>query len=344
MIENFALNVLGCVGANGKCVTLCCDRNLNGPGTALGETAEETVENFRRERANVIAESIKFESLNNSSAMDEERNFTAECAKCTNYQVGDFGKFDGLIHYVNLSMYPAPCQCKCFYCDFRDGKAGVFDNRLHADYHEKMLNVLDYVKNKGLVAADAVWQVSSGEITIHPFKNRIFMLVENQTAVFYTNCFIFEEKVAQNLAVNPRSSINLSIDSGTPETWYKVKGVDNFGAVMENLAKYHDSSAQDGQVTLKYIVLPGTNDNLNDYLSVVEIMKNLKIKHLTLSYDTRVKYTQSSREKENLISAAAYLVAILYKNGRTFDIFRDAPKMYERVVARAAKLVQIGKI
>ncbi len=196
-----------------------------------------------------------------------------------------------MIHYVNLSMYPAPCQCKCIYCGVHKGESGAFNKAACGEYYEQLFETLDYAREIGLIAANATWQVSSGEIAIHPYKDRIFNLIKNQRVVFYTNCFIFDEGIAQNLSANPNSAINLSIDAGTPQTWLKVKGVNNFEDIAINLVKYFNASARPGQITLKYIVLPGINDNIQDYLSVIELMKILKVKHLTIARDTSIKYS-----------------------------------------------------
>lgn len=164
------------------------------------------------------------------------------------------------------------------------------------------------------------------------------------TAAFYTNCFIFDEKVAANLKANPHSVINLSIDSGTKKTWFKVKGVNNFDAITVNLVKYLNSSSRSGQITLKYIILPGINDNIEDYLYLIEIMKILKVKHLTIARDTRIKYTLDAKLSQKLISAAGYLAAILHKNEMTMDMFTYTPIEREQVVAFANDLLQEGKV
>jgi wyosine [tRNA(Phe)-imidazoG37] synthetase (radical SAM superfamily) len=341
MIENCALNFNGRIDTGGKCMTLCCENVSNIPGTGFGDTAAESIENFRRERAELIAESVRLELLGDANA---PRKFTSGCAECANFQQGDFGNFDGLIHYVNLSMYPAPCQCKCIYCGVHSGESGAFNKKLHSDCYDKLFEMLEYAKQNGIIAPNATWQVSSGEIAIHPYKDRILDLVKGCPAVFYTNCFIFEERVAENLKTNPNSAINLSIDSGTPSTWRAVKGVDNFDAVTDNLVKYYNGSARPGQITLKYIVLPGTNDNLADYLSVIEIMKVLGVKHLTLSRDTRIKYAIEEGENETLIGAAGYFTAMLHKNGLTFDMFTYTPQERESVIAFARDLLQSGKV
>jgi wyosine [tRNA(Phe)-imidazoG37] synthetase (radical SAM superfamily) len=207
-----------------------------------------------------------------------------------------------------------------------------------------MFDALNYGLEAGVIAPTATWQVSSGEIAIHPYKERILSLVKDYRAMFYTNCFIFDEGVANNLSKNQNSAINLSIDSGTPGTWLKVKGTDNFDTVTDNLVKYYTASAKPGQITLKYIVLPGVNDNLEDYRSVIEIMKVLQIKHLELARDTRIKYSDDAEYSENLIGAAGYLVALLHRNGMSFGLFTYKPNERERVVAFANELLKSGEV
>lgn len=320
---------------------LCCGHIENKPGTLLLETVQESVKAFQREYAEVIAESVK---LGLCGGSDNERVFTQECAKCPNFLEGDYGHSDGYIHYVNLSMYPAPCQSKCVYCNVHSGGAGSFNKQQHASYYEKVFDILDYACKNGLVVQDALWKVSSGEITIHPYRDIILDLVKNKSAIFYTNCFIFDEKVAKNLVSNPYSAINLSIDAGAPKTWYKAKGVDNFGTVMENLTKYFNSSSVHGQITLKYIILPGINDNLEDYLSVIEIMKILKVRHLSVFRDINKNTFSDKKSKDNLIGATGYLAALLHKNGLTSDLFTYTPDERELVVAFANELLSTGQV
>lgn len=340
-IENIFLNFNGRIDTHDKCMTLCCENVDHLPGIPFGESAQKSIENFLRERAELVAESVRLSLLGGS---DDERKFTVGCANCANFLERDYGSFDGLIHYINLSMYPAPCQCKCVYCDIHDSEISAFNKQRHAESYEKLFDTLDYAQKSRSIAPNAVWQVSSGEISIHPYKDRILDLVKGQTTAFYTNCFLFDEKIAANLKTNPHSVINLSIDSGTPKTWHRVKGVDNFDVVTTNLVKYFNSSTRPGQITLKYIVLPGINDNLEDYTSVIEIMKILQVNHLTIARDTRIKYTLDAQQRQKLTCGAGYLAAMLHKNGMTSDMFTYAPAERELVVAFANELLQTGKV
>ena len=91
------------------------------------------------------------------------------------------------------------------------------------DAYEKLFDFLEYADQRGMIDPEAVWQVSSGEITLHPYRDRIMELVRDRHAVFYTNAFLFDEAIAQKLHNDPNSAIDLSIDAGTPETWRKVQ-------------------------------------------------------------------------------------------------------------------------
>lgn len=146
MIENFFLDINGRIDTGGKCLTLCSESVHEVPGTALCESAQQSLEGLRRKRDEMIAESVR---LGLSGGSDDERRSSAGCAGCANFVEGDYGKSDGLIHYVNLSCYPAPCQCKCIYCDVHSGESGLFNRRLHAAYYERLFDMLQYARETG---------------------------------------------------------------------------------------------------------------------------------------------------------------------------------------------------
>ena len=329
-IQISAMQINGRLDMGEPIIGLCCENLPNLPKLRFQEKAEDTLRAFVGESALISAECAL-------SPEDDQRHFTAGCAGCANFRDGDY-HMDGLIHYVNLSMYPAPCQSRCFYCSVHKEDQSVNSDMAQVGY-EKLFDVLELANCCGIIAPDAKWQISSGEITIHPYRDRIMELVRGKRAVFHTNCMKFDEDIAQNLHDNSNSAINLSIDAGTPETWKKVKGVDNFDKVTENLTRYYARSARPGQITLKYIVLPGVNDSYEDYRSLMELMKALRVKHLTLSRDTQLKYSMSRQERIKLIEAAAHLMAMCRKNRITYDLI-DYTQEEEDEAARLAKEIR----
>jgi hypothetical protein len=104
------------------------------------------------------------------------------------------------------------------------------------------------------------------------------------------------------------------------------------------------ASARPGQITLKYIVLPGLNDNYADYSSVIEIMKVLQTKRLELSRDTRIKYTLDTKQSDELLEVSAYLVAMLHKNNMKFSMYTFSPIERKQIMMLAIELLQTGKV
>lgn len=283
-IEHFHLNFNGMNGhqSNNKagCIEFCCLSLA--PGIGFFDSIDNTIKSLIKKRSEIIMENKAF---GNDNIIDKN---TSKCAKCPYFKEMK-GTGDGFVHFININMYPAPCQSKCIYCGVHNSELGIFDKEQYAEIYEKMFQVIKMCLEKGMIAEDAVWQVASGEITIHPYKDRIFEIIKNKNVKILTNVFIFDEKIADILNTNICSSINLSIDSGTPETWHKVKGVNNFSTVIDNLSKYSASCLRPEQITLKYIMLPGINDNVVDFQGVIQIMKRLKINKISISRDNRFR-------------------------------------------------------
>lgn len=334
MISNMYLNVNGRVDADQNVLTLCCEGIADKPAVAFQETGEESLKSFIGMRSLVVAESLK------NATLKSKTHLSAGCLKCDKYQLGNH-QLSMLISYVNLSMYPSPCQCRCCYCSV--SKKWEDKPEVHAAY-EKLFDMLRLGKETGMISPNATWQISPGEITIHPYRKEIMKLVEGQRAIFYTNAFIYDEDIARNLHTNPQSAINLSIDSGTASTWKKIKGFDNFDQVTSNLVQYYKASSKAGQITLKYIILPDINDVYEDFVSLMEIIKILSVKHLTISRDTRKKYSHSDEYHVKMIGAAAYLVAMCLKNNVSFDMFTYTVDEQQLVMKQVQEILENGYV
>jgi len=348
-VEQFYLFFRGRIDMGGKFIRPCCEPIADFPGVALQETAEESLKSITSLRAGIISESIEFGPSGRQES-DKGRSFTSTCAKCVKYKLDDWNGGDGLIHHVNLAMDPSPCQCKCVYCSsLKSDDRKIHDKQRCDECYEKVFGIIELARNNGMIAADAMWHVASNEITIHPFKDRIYELVKGQSVSFFTNCFIYDESIAANLAANTLSSICLSIDSGTPETWLKVKGVDNFASVTANLAKYSASIMRPGQIQLKYIILPGINDDLEDFRALVDIMKSLKVRRMTIACDCFAddnKYSCCNGQRDAFVRAAAYLTAVLQKNEMIVYISQSAflPGECEKVFQLAGEILKSGEV
>lgn len=109
---------------------------------------------------------------------------------------------------------------------------------------------------------------ANGELTINPDVDEILNLWENERfyGTVFTNAIVYREQLAQ-IMKKGLCNIICSLDCGTQETYKRIRGVDKFSVVVSNLIKY----AQCGNVQLKYILLPGINDNQEDIEGFFEV-------------------------------------------------------------------------
>ena len=168
LMNRFALNFNGRIDAGDSCISLCCENLPDIPKIKFLETAADTLHAFVGE---ALLAAIECEQ----DTEDSQRYFTAGCTKCAQFVEDDY-TISPLISYVNLSMYPAPCQSRCSYCGVCRDAAAMNTKAVETAY-EKRFDMLDLAKRCGILDANAVWQMSSGEIAIHPYRDRIMQLV-----------------------------------------------------------------------------------------------------------------------------------------------------------------------
>jgi pyruvate-formate lyase-activating enzyme len=174
----------------------------------------------------------------------------------------------------------------------------------------------------------------AGEISVLADRDKLldFWLERNWGVQFMTNAVIYNETIAEILK-NPDSSIIVSIDCGSRETCRKVKRADVFNNIVSNIKKYRETG---GRMELKYVLLPGYNDELNDIDGFAEIVAGIKPWRAVLSFDV-LEYRNKSQignikprniaynEKmsESLFATCAYFVARIKETGIPIAIASD---------------------
>lgn len=305
-------------------VALCCERIANQPATKLSKTGKDTFENIKKIRENLLKE-LKSNKL--------ESDVSIACSNCRKSKIKKWKNSD-MIRRVGIAIYPSPCQSKCIYCLGTQNKDRFqLKSTDVKEAYNTFFETINYALENGYIAEDARWDIACGEISIHPYKEKIYELVKGKHARFSTNCFIYDESIGQNLSENRRSLMELSIDAGTAESWRKVKGFDNFDTVKENLKRYRNDCISPEQITLKYIMLPDINDRQEDFDSLIEIMQSLDVTHLRISRDHLRRYSktdegnefletasESAEHKAQVISATKRLIETLKKHGFTHNL------------------------
>lgn len=192
------------------------------------------------------------------------------------------------IDVINVSDLGV-CQFNCIYCS-NPNKNGKMSNKPVTNF-SKLIAAL---KRNELIDHNLLIKIGLDEVTAHPECDAILSAFTGYPCEVFTNAAIYREKI-QELLCHERSSILVSMDSGTRETFAKIKNVDAFEAVRKNLIRYN---ARGGKVKLKYIVLPNYNDRIEDADGFIELCKEVNAANVIISGNrvSRSKLPESAVE------------------------------------------------
>lgn len=232
--------------------------------------------------------------------IEEFKNSVPFCYKnCTLYE-----PFYGVIprrknipfNYITISNRTY-CNCDCIYCE-----------QTHTCSREEMnkfkpydiIPILEELNNKRLIAPHCKFVISGGEVAEYPKKELqyIFNLSKkiNGSLLLLSSGIRYSEEIADVLRTH-NTFITVSVDSGTKETYERIKRVDAYEQTWENLKKYIIDAKKNpnSNVEIKYIVIPGINDSLNEAKKFIE--KCLKIKCKYIKTEIEHFYMQENYDK-----------------------------------------------
>ena len=243
-------------------------------------TAEETITNFLQNKEALI------NVFKNKPEKISKSNIAKPCLHCEHLQNVNYLLYDDKIQKIRINSLPNICQAKCIYCPSHILRTqSDYEAAKQSCQPEMILEMIRHLDKNNFLAEDFSFDLVTGEITIHPKKELFLDGLEKYKGIFFTNAYLFEPKIADSMKKNG-SSIFMSLDSGTRETFQLVKGADLFEKVIHNLKKYREH----GVICIKYIVMPGINDGDADIDGITDILKSLRPAKLILSFDYRAPY------------------------------------------------------
>lgn len=191
------------------------------------------------------------------------------------------------------------CNFKCCYCNYGQLSSGKFRDRT-----DNVLEILQFFEEEGGVNS---LHYEAGEITISPYATEMleFLKEKKWKGRILSNGSVYKEEL-KDLLSKGLFTLNVSLDSGTPETFSKVKGVDYFNEVVENLEKYAEAG---GKIQAKYIVLGGFNCGDADIDGFILIAKRLGAKVIISRNNTTTLLPMPDNEYEAVLKLARRCVA-----------------------------------
>lgn len=168
------------------------------------------------------------------------------------------------------------CQLRCIYCCHHEHMQGSSFRQSSFD----LMKTLAVLRDERLIDALEHIVIASGEITVLPERDALLDWAEGVACTILTNAVVYSDRVARNM-LTPGSYLSVSVDSGTRETFLKVKGGDHFEKVKANIRRYRDNGVN---VILKYIVLP-ENNRQGDFDGFCDICLENRIGHVQVDVD-----------------------------------------------------------
>lgn len=206
------------------------------------------------------------------------------CYKLSDYRFKGTGKISEF-HFSHCRI----CNAKCIYCSdlYSRGTTNYNTYPVIKDLIEK-----EYYKPGGEATMEG------GEPTLmQNFDELAELLTSNGTKLrVHTSGIRFSETVAKALEKN-MASVVISLDSASEKTYKKLKLVNTFDSVTENIKKYRKASTQNpNQIIIKYIIVPGYNDNIKEIKNFFKLMKKLKISTVALDIEQRYARTYNNKD------------------------------------------------
>lgn len=261
-------------------VMACCT-NIPGPVFYSDYNGEEINWNdVYKKRKNLIKQ------INNCFQKQDIPDCCKGCCEINSYFSNNpIAKFDNKINRIYFHYHMA-CNAKCTYCTYEHIEHG---------YKYKVLPLIKQLIEKQILSKDAQVYMSGGEITISPeFEELLSTLLNylNSKIEILTSGIKYCKSIEEAF-VHDKCMLMISLDSAKAETYKKIKQVDCFNRVVENIKKYVSVSENAKEnIIMKYIIVDGVNDNKDEIISFIKLVKSLSVKKIRLDFDyEKYKFT-----------------------------------------------------
>ena len=203
---------------------------------------------------------------------------------CTLYEPyrGEYKQNNNIpFNYITISNRTY-CNCNCIYCEQTHNSSREEMNKFKS---YDIIPILEELQQKKLIAPNCKFVLSGGEVAEYPQKELqyIFNLSKriNGSLLLLSSGIRYSEEIADVLRTH-NTFMTVSVDSGTKETYKKIKRVDAYEQTWKNLKQYiHDAKNNpNADVEIKYIVIPGVNDSLYEAKKFIEKCIKIKCKYI----------------------------------------------------------------
>lgn len=174
------------------------------------------------------------------------------------------------------------CNCNCKYCYTEEDKKKY--NQL------KTYNIFPIIEDmfkKNILKAGGAIGFGGGEPTILPEFEKLLSLLINKKfndIRVPSSGIKYSPIIAKGISTG-QVTVVISIDSGSKETYQKIKQINAYDKVTKNLIKYAKAQRYTFNVISKYIIIPEINDTKEEIDKWMKFNKENNIQVITIDIE-----------------------------------------------------------
>lgn len=194
-----------------------------------------------------------------------------------------------LIDEIYLN-YWTHCNCGCVYCVQSNNGEYLQTEVKPSDFYSAYKHI-KYLYENNMVSKNAHIELVGGDLSILDEADDIINLCLDygvREMAFHSACIGYSKGIERALKEAPSVVFDFSLDSGSRELYAKIKRIDAFDKVVENIKRYLACSekAKDFLVA-KYIIVDGLNDSVEELDKWLNLINELGIKHSKIDVNFR---------------------------------------------------------
>ena len=201
------------------------------------------------------------------------------CKDCPTLEEREWDETPGFID-VSVSNR-TKCSCNCTYCIISGGGNAETKKYLNTRETYDVKPLLQHLKDNNLFKKGCHFIIGGGECAEYP-KGELKWLVDFVFSIggsieFLSAGITYSEDI-KNALEKGEAKLKVSVDAGTKQVYEQVKRVKGYDNLWKNLEKYIKAGRKNPNslVTIKYIIIPGVNDNEKE---IKEFIKRCKKVH-----------------------------------------------------------------
>ena len=214
-------------------------------------------------------------------------NIPPSCIGCHKVQEKEWDETSRINRIIITNR--TKCSCDCVYCSLVT-TSNQTKQELNTRKVYDILPVLYDLYSKSMIKEGCTITVAGGECCEYPdgeLEYILYLALLLDCKLEILSSGMFYSNTIKGALKSGKCVLKISVDSGTKTTFEKIKRVKTYKQTWKNIKKYIIDSSRNKSsfVSIKYIIIPGINDNLKEAKSFIEKCKKVGCKNIELAVE-----------------------------------------------------------